>query len=106
MGKLTQGGQDLAYSADEGSFNAPGNGAAVRIVGRANIAITGVFTGSLRLARSFDGGATWAPCTIGGQAVAFTGPATEEIEEIESGVLYRFECTALTAGAANWRISR
>lgn len=106
MGKLTAGGQDLAYQSDSGVFNAPGNGASVRVAGRTNISITGAFTGSLRLARSFDAGATWAPCTIGGQAVAFTGPATEEIDEIEAGVLYRFECTALSAGQANWRISR
>ena len=31
---------------------------------------------------------------------------SEEIEEIEDGVLYRWTATALSAGQADWRISR
>ena len=107
MGKLTPLGKDLAAAADTGSLTAPGSGAWVRVpAGRANIALSGNFTGSLRLEVSFDGGTTAIPCTSLGATVDFTAPMSEEIEEIEDGVLYRWTATALSAGQADWRISR
>ncbi|QHL90671.1 hypothetical protein GVO57_07290 [Sphingomonas changnyeongensis] len=107
MGKLTAGSTDLAAQVDEGALTSAATvGDAVRVIGRTNVTISGGFVGTLRLERSFDAGVTWVPVTVGGVPVDFTGPMSEEVDELESGMLYRFRATSLTSGAANWRISR
>lgn len=69
-------------------------------------------TGSVQLERSFDGGATWILCNIGGSgALAQWNPATPislSFGEPENMVLYRLNLTAVTpsAGVAlKYRIS-
>lgn len=67
------------------------------------------FTGSIQLERSFDGGATWLVCNIGGSgtlAIYTAGtPINLTFGEPEKQVLYRWNCTALSAGAINFRMS-
>jgi hypothetical protein len=77
------------------------------VAGVYNVAITGTFSATVQLERSFDGGATWAPIsgsTIG-TTVTFTAPTTFVGNETERGVLYRVNCTAWVSGTANVRIS-
>jgi len=106
MGKLSPTAEDRAVSVAEGVLDAPGASRPVRVNGRTNVSVSGVFTGTLQLERSFDGGDTWIAITAAGAPIEFTGPFSEEIEEAEAGMLYRLNAVALSAGAANWRFSR
>lgn len=67
------------------------------------------FTGSFQVERSFDGGQTWLVCNIGGSgtlAVYNAGtPVNLVFGEPEKQVLYRLNCTALSAGTINYRLS-
>lgn len=67
------------------------------------------WTGTVQLERSFDGGLTWLVCNIGGsgQLAQWTaGPITLTFGEPEKQVLYRLNCTALSSGNINYRISQ
>jgi len=75
-------------------------------VAKFNFSIWGTFAGTAVLERSFDGGAVWIPCSYGnGVANSFTTPMTLVCEEIETDVLYRVNCTTLSSGLLNWRLS-
>lgn len=67
------------------------------------------YSGSVQLERSFDGGATWVVCGIGGAgnlAIWATGtPVSAAFGEPERNVAYRLNCTAYTSGTINYRIS-
>ena len=67
------------------------------------------WVGTVRLERSFDGGATPIVCGVGGggqQASWSTGTDLSFIiGECEKGVLYRLVCTAWTSGTIRWRFS-
>lgn len=72
-----------------------------------NISIWGTFSATVRVVRSFDGGATYLPITADGNALlTFTGPVSEQWSEPEADVLYRLECTVFTSGPVNYRISQ
>ena len=67
------------------------------------------FSGTIQLERSFDGGATWVVCNVGGtgtlaQWTAGT-PISVVVGEPEKQVLYRLNCIAYTSGTINYRIS-
>lgn len=75
-----------------------------------------VYNATPQLERSFDGGATWLPCNMGGSGVlaqwatATTGgvPVSFAFGEPESGMLYRFNLLAYTGIAGttlNYRLS-
>lgn len=70
-----------------------------------NFTLWGTFTGSVQLERSFNGGTDWHPITILGTPLVFTGPCSEQLEEIDAGVDYRINCTALSSGTINYRLS-
>lgn len=67
------------------------------------------YSGTVQLERSFDGGATWLVCNIGGAgalAQYTTGtPVSFVFGEPEMEVLYRLNCIAYSSGAINYRIS-
>lgn len=79
----------------------------------ANAAFTGagvIWTGSVQIERSFDGGGTYVICNVGGagtlaQFNAGT-PVSVTFGEPEKNVLYRLNCTVLTGGNINYRISQ
>lgn len=99
----------MSISAATGAFAAVGVGNAFRLQLNSiqfNASLWGTFVGTVRLARSFDNGATFLPLTALGTAISFTGPCTETFEEYEEGVLYRWECTSYTSGTINYRISQ
>lgn len=90
------------------------NGNAIGVSGADAAAIfTGAgvnFTGSIQLERSFDGGQTWLVANVGGSgtlAIYTAGtPVNLTFGEPEKQVLYRLNCTALTAGTINYRLSQ
>lgn len=108
MGLSMPGGAEQAQRCAAGAFSAPGASAGINLSGAFNFSLWGAFTGSASLERSFDGGTTWLNCSIdtSGDPNAFTAPTSGTCSEPESGVLYRVNCTALSAGAINWRLSQ
>lgn len=78
----------------------------------ANATFTGaaiVYSATVQLERSFDGGATWIVCNVGGSGQlaqwAAGTPVNITFGEPEKNVLYRLNCIAFTSGTINYRIS-
>ena len=69
-----------------------------------------VYSATVQLERSFDGGRTWLVCNIGGDgtlAVYNSGtPLSLSFAEPEKSVLYRINCVAYASGTINYRISQ
>jgi|FreactcultureFD7_1027221.scaffolds.fasta_scaffold06407_2 hypothetical protein len=72
----------------------------------------GNWNATIQLERSFDGGTTWLVCGVGGagqQAIYQSSGTGQDISfvvsEPESGVLYRWHCTAYSSGTINYRFS-
>jgi hypothetical protein len=72
-----------------------------------------IYTGTIQLERSVDGGMTWLVCNIGGTGTlaewSAGTPVSLTFGEPEKQVLYRLNCTAYTAVAGtsiNYRISQ
>ena len=107
MGKRTPGAEDDVLRKSEGPLAAVGHATAWQeFSGRFNLHLSGSFVGTVILERSFDGGATAAPCTNLGAAVSFSSPSSEILEAPETGVLYRLRCTAYTSGPIQARLSQ
>lgn len=100
------GGADLQINGSTGTFAAAGTGAPVGMSGPFNVWLWGTFVGSVQLERSFNGGVNWFVCTRGGVPVVYTAAVTDVLTEPEAGILYRWNCTQLTSGTVNWRISQ
>ena len=78
----------------------------------ANVVFTGasiVFSGTVQIERSFDGGLTWIITNIGGTGVlaqySAGTPVSLTFGEPERGTLYRFNCSAYASGTINYRMS-
>lgn len=81
--------------------------AAVKVYGPFNIALWGTFAGVVALERALDGTNFVAVATDGlGTAASYTTPVSVTGVEVESEVLYRFNCTAYTSGTINYRLSQ
>lgn len=73
----------------------------------------GAWTGSVQLERTFDGGKTWLVCGVGGGGASAiyssvnmgANPVSIVAAEPEKGVFYRLNCTALSAGSLQYRMS-
>jgi len=73
-----------------------------------NVSIWGTFTATVRLEKSYDGGANWVPASRGAAAsISWTGPISTVWSEVENAtdILYRLTCTAYTSGTINYRLS-
>jgi hypothetical protein len=64
------------------------------------VSLSGTWTGTVTLERSFDAGATWLAY------IAYTANATAEIANLEDGVRYRLNATAWTSGACTGRLAQ
>lgn len=99
-----------------GSFTATGSSPSLQVFGKYNIHLTGTFSATLVLKRSFDNGETWAAISkdVDGTANSYTAAMSMVCEEVESGrpdqgipnVLVKWECTSYTSGTVNYRISQ
>lgn len=91
-----------------GSFSGTGQSSSVLIEGRANLTMGGSAT--VKVEKSYDEAATWfdvSADSIGTLAsyVMSSSEVSVVIDEPESGVLYRLNCTAYTS-ATTYRISQ
>lgn len=69
-----------------------------------NVTISGTFVATVKLERSFNQGATWHGLTAAGTPIyVWTAPGSESVEENESGVQYRLNCT-WTSGTVVYRL--
>ena len=69
-----------------------------------------VYSATVQLERSFDGGATWTVCNIGSSGTlaqwAAGTPVNLSFTEPERGVSYRVNVTAYSSGTINYRLSQ
>lgn len=71
--------------------------------GRYDLNVTGTFSATWRVVRSFDNGVTWIPASNAGVAQTFTGVYSEvQIEPAEGVVQVAVEITAYTSGTLNY----
>ncbi len=75
---------------------------------RFNLSLWGSFSGTVQVERSFDRGTSWLVCARDGAGApaANSAPVSLILEEVEAGVLYRLNCTALSSGAISYRLSQ
>lgn len=107
MGIPSAGARDEAVLLVEGTVSGTTPSAGVGFAGRANLALSGTWIGTVGLDLSFDGGTTWLPVPMfsDGTPLAVAIPCVLPITQAESGVLLRVR-PALSAGTCAWRISR
>ena len=71
---------------------------------------TVVWSGTVQIERSFDGGSTWIVCNQGGGGTLASynsgTPVSMVFGEPEKNVLYRPNCIAYTSGRINYRVSQ
>lgn len=70
-----------------------------------NISVWGTFSGTVVVERSFDGGTTWIP-KWPDAVYSISSPVTFSDSEPEEGVRYRLNCTSLSNGPVNYRVSQ
>ena len=82
-------------------------GTAIQLQGRFNASVQGTFDGTVKLQRSYDN-STWETVSkdSAGNEAAFTAPCSLVVEEVESGVWYRWNVTARNSGTFNTRLSQ
>ena len=108
MGQFIAGGPEQAQSLVTGSLSALNAATAgMPLLGNFNVAVWGVFVGTVTVQTSFDGGTTWIPVVNKrtGTNITFTTPGAIHEDEVEPGVQYRVQMTAWTSGSASVRIS-
>jgi hypothetical protein len=79
------------------------------LVGHFNVDISGTFSGTLKVQRSFDSGTTWATRDVdntGTLKASYTAAASLVFHEPEMGVLTRVAMTAYASGTADCRVSQ
>ena len=78
--------------------------APVRVLGEANVWISGAWAGTITLQATYDDGATWLDVPFG----SYTANAMDLLYEPEVGIAYRlgFKAGAYTSGTAVVRISQ
>ncbi len=103
---------DVGKNVESGTFTATGQSSAlgVAIKGKFNALLSGG-VGTVVLQKSFDEGVTFFNVTDrGGNLVEHVMVSdvqiNESLEEVESNIRYRFDCTAFTSGTITFRISQ
>lgn len=106
-GKSGTTGPELATTVLAGSFVGTGNSANKEVIGMFNVTLSGTFSGTVILERSFDGGTNFMPAAIdtAGTPNAYTAPMSIVVNEPEPGVIYRLRCSAYVSGTIVYRLS-
>lgn len=78
------------------------------LCGYFNVFISGTFSATAQLEKSYNGGSTWVVCSTdaSGTAASYSSSVSVIGFEPELGVEYRVNCTAFTSGTMNWRVSQ
>ena len=107
MAQETAGAVDQSSQRATGDLGAATAGPWVVLDGPFNILLTGIWTGSVALEASFDGGTTVVPCMYNdGTAVTFSANGHWVAPfATERGMVYRLNRGAGT-GTMTWRLSR
>lgn len=108
MGLFAPGAIEQAQQVQAGSIGSLNAATAgIPLLGNFNVAVSGVFVGTVSVQCSFDGGSTWIPVINKrtGVNITFTAPGALQEDEVEPGVLYRLQMTAYTSGTATTRMS-
>jgi hypothetical protein len=108
MGKSTAGSPESANEIVTGSLTSATAGNWAVIGGNFNIAVWGVFVGTVVIEKSYDGTTTSVPVSkdTSGTPATFTSPFSVYVREPEQGCNYRVNCTAFTSGTISYRISQ
>ena len=79
----------------------------IEMRGKFNASIQGTFVATVVLQRSYDG-SSWETVSkdSAGADASFTAPCSLVVEESETGVQYRWNCTSYTSGTIATRISQ
>lgn len=98
---------DVAPVVVTGTFTGTGSSASPQMYGTFNIELSGTWTGTVVLERSFDGGTTFiaAAKDTSGSAASYTANVSIVVNEVEPGVLYRWRCSTFGSGTIAYRIS-
>jgi hypothetical protein len=107
MGVFATGGLEQAQTVVTGTLASAANGLSAFFLGNFNVAVWGVFVGTLTLQNSYDGGVNWIPVINKrtGNVITFTAPGALQEDEVEAGVQYRLVMTTYTSGTASYRLS-
>jgi hypothetical protein len=99
FGTQTALAQNLGSVAATSGFRVPR--------GKFNASVQGFGTATVKLERSFDEGATWQVVSkdSSGADASFTANCSLVVEEVEKGVMYRWNCTAWTSGTLACRLA-
>lgn len=93
-----------------GSLSADGTGTSFQPIANEpfNVFLTGTFSATLTLKRSYDGGTTWlsVPLPDITTAAAFTAPVNFVCEEPQAGVLYAWVMSSRVSGTADYRFQQ
>lgn len=110
MGKTATTERDMATGVAAKSLASVANSdvTLTAMMGEINFAVLGTFVATVRLEKSFDGGATFIPvCHSWTSTIAtLTAPSSITVTEAEDGCVYRAACTAYTSGTIVTRISQ
>ncbi len=82
-----------------GSFGATGTTAPFVTREGFNISLSGFGDATVELQRSFNAGISWLTVE------SYTADMEKRVDDPESGVWYRFECTIYSSGTITYRIS-
>ena len=82
-----------------GSFTGTGTSNAFTSRGGFSMSLSGFGSATVVLERSFDEGSTWL------NVESFTTDAERRVDEPNSDVFYRFECTVYSSGTIAYRLS-
>lgn len=107
---------DQANAVVAGQFTGTGQSASILIWGQFNVVVYGAsgpngnWNATVRLERSFDGGATWIVAGVGGggQQASWNTPNQDVsvvVSEPEMGMLYRLNCPVYASGTIKYRMS-
>lgn len=83
----------------EGTFGATGNSNPFVTREGFNLSLSGFGTATVVLQRSFDQGSNWR------DVESFDADAEKRVDDPESGVYYRLNCSAYTSGPIAYRLS-
>lgn len=112
MGKLTSGGDELARTVVSGTFTGTGSSEAKAFQEVFNVSFFGTFAATVKIQKSYDGGATWlnlteSDGTILSWSLSLSGENFDQaFYEPEFGVLYKAVCTSHSSGTVNYRMSQ
>ena len=92
-----------------GQFSSTGISDSVTVLGECNISLKfDGAVGQVTLQRSYDGGTVWFDVSknVDPLPASFSANIDTTIEEVEKGVIYRWNCVAYTSGNITYRIGK